>query len=209
MNNKTLTFFSLLAVIVATFLFTKSCYSGGGKVSAGDTLSVKADTGFVPHNDTIRETVETLVPYKVTYTKEVVLHDTLENIQTILQKVDTSRILNQYFAKRFYTKTSPVKYGSVTITDTVTQNRVTGRRVLLNQKIPEITKTITVAAPKRIVGYFGIEAIGNQNNLPYASGISLGLKLKNDAFIDIRGYLTKDEPMFGIGLKFPLRFRKK
>ncbi len=212
--NKTLSYFKLftilifLAVIVWLVTQFKSC--GNGEVLPA---KIEIDTVFKDTGSIVIIKKDSLIPYKVWYPKEIVLHDTLETITYIdtskLTVDQLKRIASQYTAKRFYTKTSPVQYGTVTITDTVTQNRITGRKIVLNQKIPEIKETVTLTAPKRIVLYFGIQAIGNQNNIPYASGVTIDLKLKNDAMIGVGGYLTKDQAMYGVSVKFPIRLRKK
>lgn len=195
-----------IAIVIIT-LQLRSCFCGGGQQTR-DTVSVKIDTVWQRVKDTIL--LDHPVPYKVVYYKEKVLRDTLETVETVLQHVDSARILNQYLSVRPYDTTIQVQYGTIQLIDTVTQNRITGRSVFLTQDIPIVKETVTLTQPKRVVLYFSIAAIGNKDHLPYASGAGLGLKLKNDAFIEGMGYfLSGDQPaMYGASIKIPIRFRK-
>ena len=116
--------------------------------------------------------------------------------------------MEQYFATRFYDQDYTIQYGEAHIVDTVAQNRIIGRSVIIDQNIPEITKTVTVMQPKKLVLYWGIQALGNQQNLPYASGITLDLQLKNGGMIGGGAYLTRDKGMFSAALKFPIGRKK-
>lgn len=199
----------LMAVVIfGIFLFLnqlKSCTGGSG--STKDTISVVHDTVWRELRDTIvYKPVEVKTIYKPGLT--VVLHDTLETIETILQKVDSAKILAQYLAKRYYTKTSKVQYGTVTIKDTVTQNRIIGRGIELKQNIPEVIKTITVEAEKRVTGYIGIMGLFNKDNIPYASGPTFDLEFKNGAMIGTGFLITKDDPMVLLSIKSPIRLKR-
>lgn len=197
---------ALVFIVLAVIWFFRCGNSaGGGKIN--DTLSHTIDTVLVKTVDTVL--LDNPVPYKVTYVREVVKHDTLETIQTVLQHIDSARILAQYLAVRSYDTTVVVKYGELKMSATITQNRITNASFRLSQQVPEIRETITLREKKRNVGYVGIVSFGNQNNIPYATGLSLGMKIKNDAMFEVMGLLTKDQAMYGVGLKWPIRFKKK
>lgn len=207
MNNSA-TYFKysvLLIIVLACLWFARSC-SGTGSGNNNDTVSVKHDTQWLKHSDSL---VYQPVPYAVFYKDKIVFHDTLETTEFVNLKVDSARILAQYFATRKYDTTINVQYGKLNIKDTVTQNRITGRSLTLNQSVPVITNTITLKQPKRVIFYVGAEVMGNITNLPYATGIDLGLKFKNDYMFEIGGLLTKTDPMYKISFKFPVKFRKQ
>lgn len=194
-------------VIFAIFLWIILKRCGGAR---GTTTVTKTDTIYQRSTDTINIPYETLVPYKVIYNKETIKHDTLETIETILQHVDSAKILQQYLAERYYSKTEEVAYGNLTINDTVSQNRITGRSIILTQDIPLIKETVTVEAKKKNMVFFGISSIFNQKELPFASGVTLDLKTRNDVMIGVGGYYTNDERgMVGVSIKFPIKLRKK
>lgn len=188
-------------IALLIFLFYKSCRK--------DNLPVKEfvhDTTYVNSFDTL--VIEKPVPVKVEYVREVMKYDTLTNIEIFQNAADTAAILERYFATRYYDTTIAVPYGKIRFADTVTQNRIIGKGIITNLSIPVEKQTVTVQEKKRIIAYFGIEAIGNQNNIPYASGITFGIKLRNDQFFEIKGLVTNDKPMYGFGLKFPIRLKK-
>lgn len=200
-------FGTALIFLIAVWLLLKKCGNTGGQ-----KITVKTDTVYQHRVDTINVPYETLVPYKVVYTKDKVLHDTLETFVAgaYTMPADTARIIAQYFATRNYSKTEEVAYGNLTINDTVSQNRITGRSIILTQDIPLIKETVTVEAKKRAVLYFGINAIGNKENIPFASGVTLDLKLRNDIMIGGGAYFTNQETgMIGVNLRFPVRLRKR
>lgn len=204
--NNTATYFkwSVVLIIFLGLLWMRwQCTHKTG----GEVVKIQRDTTYIKTMDTVL--IDNPVPYKVVYWKEKVLHDTLETIETVLQHVDSARIPSQYISTRFYDTTIRVKYGGVRLRDTVTQNRIVGRSVYLDQIIPLVKETVTLTQPKRVVLYFGVQAMGNKENLPYAAGATLDLKLKSDGIIEVGGYLTNDKPMYSFGLKFPIKLRKK
>jgi len=107
-------------------------------------LSKVQDTSYIEVTNTITEYVPK--PYKVT-----------EIIYTNLpQHIDTLAILKDYYSKYYYKDVIKVnEYGTGTITDVITQNKVLSREVLWNLDIPVITNTITVLEPPKTKIYFG------------------------------------------------------
>ena len=203
--NNTATYFKwgvILVIFLGLLWMRWQCTHKTG----GEVVKIKRDTTYIKTRDTVL--IDHPVPYKVTYWKEKVLHDTLETIETLLQHVDSARILDQYFAMRDYDTTMKVKYGQMRMRATVMQNRIVAATFNLNQDIPQVKETVTLTQPKRVVLYFGVQAMGNKENLPYAAGATLDLKLKSDGIIGVGGYLTKDQPMFSFGMKFPIKLRK-
>jgi hypothetical protein len=138
----------------------------------------------------------------------VVIHDTLEVFETVPAAVDTGRILSQYFARRVYSDTQLVDYGTVVINDTVSQNRITGRGIRSKFSIPVVKETITLRE-RRTVGYFGVSAMGNNQNPLYALGGSFGLKLKSGKFYGIGASVTKEGSIvYSAEFKIPIRLKK-
>ena len=65
------------------------------------------------------------------------------------QDIDTVEIIRDYFAKRPYSETvqietDSINYGTVTVTDTVHQNKLFSRFYDFNLKIPEVHDVIVV-----------------------------------------------------------------
>jgi hypothetical protein len=196
----------LLAAILL-LIFTKGCKcnGGGGKETIKyDTVykEVKGDTTYVPKIDTIIKST--------TRVKTDFHFDTLYVDQEIIKDVDTLAILKDFYSKVIYKDTQIIQYGKIIIQDTITKNRIASRKLSYDLKIPEITKTVTLTKPERTQAYFGINSIFNQGTNTIAVGGSLLLKFKNGfgmeggAFVD-----TKNNLIFGAGLKYLIRVKKK
>lgn len=191
-------------IVIAILWMFKQCHHHEASIAPKE----KRDTVWKTATDTVKVSYQTLVPYKIIYHDSTLVHDTLETFE--LQKVDSARILQQYFAERYYSRSYPVQYGSATINDTVTQNRIIGRSIIFDQSLPEITRTVTLTQPKRNVLLVGVTAIGSQFNYLYAPGVTLDLKLKTDAMIGVGALVSKDQGIIGqLSFKFPIRFRKQ
>jgi len=126
-------------------------------------------------------------------------------IDTVLKKADTAAILADYLATRYYADTVAVKHGHVVIADTVQANQVQGRGVKLDLNLPVITRTVTLTAPRRALLYVGWENYGNLGNR-FASGVSLGVKLKNEKYIGLKFLSVKNlKPLYGVESKIPIK----
>jgi hypothetical protein len=192
-------------VIIALLLFLKlDC--DGGKGSGSDTLSVKIDTVYV----SVKKDTQYIPRIdKVIYSQNVPvpIHDTIEIFD--FHNVDTAKILSGFFAKRVYSDTQYIEYGSVIINDTVTQNRISRRELIINQNVPTITKEIVLRQPKKAIAYVGFIAAGNEHTPVYGVGASFGVKFKNDKYLGASYILTQDgNPLYAVDFKFPIKIRK-
>lgn len=197
-----------LAVIVIVILCFRSCSGGSGNdkdaiVSVDTAKKVyKKDSSYIPQLKTIRDTIRVKgKPYPV--------HDTLESFDVIRLPVDTAAILQQFYQQVEYEDVQPIQYGTVTINDTVSQNRITGRRLQVSQTIPEITKTIT-KVDRRTVGYIGGSILGTPKQPLYAIGADLSFKFKNDMIYSIGIQYGRGNVLYYTGgFKKPIHLRKK
>lgn len=125
--------------------------------------------------------------------------------------VDTSAILQDYYTKRFYHDSIAVQYGKVYVQDTITENRITSRKVNTDFNIPLVTKTITVEQPKRNQVYIGVNALGNQSDYLQAAGASLLFKNKRDRIIEGGAMwgINNKEIIYHAGIKFKLSLKKQ
>lgn len=197
----------ILVCFIIVFLLLRRCgNSAGDKPSTIDTVisvdtffvEVKGDTSYVPK------------PYEVVKwkTKEIVRTDTLETFEFI--PIDSTKILEAFYEERRYKDSVSIEYGKITIYDTVTQNMIVGRRVNTDLSIPTITKTVTLTAPKRTTFYVGVEALANQDYILSATGVSAGLKFRNDKYWGLKAMmLTDGKPLYGLEVKIPVRFKKR
>ena len=190
-----------LAVIALVIWFFRSC-SGGSIVNPPVTV-IKIDTFWREFKaDTV------YIPKITSVTNTKWRTDTLETFEVRIDPADTAAILAQYFEKVAYDDVQSIQYGTVTISDTVTQNRVVSRRLSTSLNIPEITKTVTIR-DRRAIGYVGLGIMGNSDNPLYGAGIDFSLKFKND-WVYSAGYMhTRDNNSFiTIGAKKPIRLKR-
>lgn len=130
----------------------------------------------------------------------VVLHD------TFFHKVDTAAILNDFFTTRFYSDPISSDFGTVTVQDSVSQNRITARRAIWNLNIPRETRTETIIRHKGNL-YVGIDAYGNSGGINGA-GINLMYSSPRSLNYELGAVLSEGNAInYKAGIKIPL-FKK-
>lgn len=205
--------FFIIAAIYLLFTWFKSCKAGDDffGCSRGDTISVKRDTiiridssnvSYIPIPVHVEVPTVIHVPGKdiIKYEKETI---------EIPVDADTAAILQRYYTKRYYVDTINRGSAWIRISDTVTQNKIVGRGVIVTVRDTLIRETITLTQPKRMVVYFGVSAMGMPKTPFYAIGGQLSLKGKNDKIYGVGAFLNKDgEVMYQAEYKIPIRLSK-
>jgi len=196
---------ALIAIIVLFLLFRR-CGNGGNVKPTTDTVSRKIDTVWLQSKtDTfytppiVKTEWRTKLKYKT---------DTLETTEYII--ADTSLILQEYFAYHYYEDTINVKYGSVYINDTVTENKIASRRVRTNFSIPVVKETITLRQPKSGIAYLTFGVKGSDQSFLEQTEVGIAWKAKNEKFYELNGALSRQGILMG-GFKIgiPIRLNKK
>ena len=167
-----------------------------------------------PIHDTIpfEVPVDVPVPYEVEKLIPYAVHDTIE------AKVDTNFIVNQFLnTKNIFTNTYKFdkQQGSITITDTISQNKLIGRKYITNIK-PKVD-TLEIPEPFRRKVYAGFEGGFNQADYVNFIGIgvmvnsnsnkiyNLGIGVNNKTTDGTNGYLT---PYIRGGVYWKIRLKK-
>ena len=84
-------------------------------------------------------------------------------------------------AKNVYSDTLKIdSIGYINVLDTISKNRIQGRRFKYDLKYPVVTKTITLQAPPKTQVYIGGGLQGNQYNIVNQFSAGLLLKTKKD-----------------------------
>lgn len=146
-------------------------------------VETRIDTVTINSVEYVPKIVNKIVPeYIEVYKTDTVLINT---------QVDTAAILTEYFTQNIYIDTLNLdthhgeSVGSITITDTVSQNKIQSRQFTSNILIP--TKTITNTTYINDKGfYYGVGLGINQQMLHSVSGEVL--------------YKTKRNTIYGVGL---------
>jgi len=188
-------------IIIFSFRCGRSC----------NRKKVKESEVIVTH-DTLWTEQKRDTFYKPSLIKVVQVERPVYKLDTLyienLKDVDTAVILRDYFSKAIYSDTQRVQYGKVIINDTVTQNRIAGRRLITDLNIPTITTTITKPESKRNQIYFGVNGMTDIKQNVYL-GFSGLLKNKHNAIWEAGALYGNDKRLYIFGSrKFLITFKK-
>lgn len=196
-----LAYFAILLLLALTLLQIRSCDSTKSPIIHSDTVYI---TKYVYIHDTIKgnpifikEKIDTSVWMKKAENKP----DTSYN--GLLSQYKS--IGNRHFSTNIFRTDFKIQYGTISVIDTVQENRLVGNQLITNLQIPEkittITKEITLP-PKREL-YLGIIGTGEQKSP--VSGVYAGsiLKTKKQQLYNLSiGYNGNISFMGGIYWKF-------
>ena len=172
---KTLTIIGLIIVI---FLL-RECRGEKSPIPTEPVTIVKIETKY----DTIVETVETYIPEYRTKVKWKTVHDTIEVHDTI--PIDTTSILEDYFATYAYTDTLKTDSVTFVINDTISQNKILSRGINYSLVYPTTIISTEREVNKREL-YIGFGLGGDKQQLSF---VGSELMLRN-----------KKERIYGVGL---------
>ena len=157
----------LIAVLVVVILLMRQC---SGPVTPTEPQIIR---------DTIIEYVTIEKEYPVYVPK--VKYITKVDIDTFTTPIDTSAILSDYYAIKTYEDTQVLDSLDLTITDTLSQNQILGRKITYNFTYPRKTIKETIYLNKREL-YFGVGVTGNQDQLQYLGGEMVFRNKKRQAY---------------------------
>ena len=160
----------LIAVLVVVIFLMRQC---SGPIEP--TERVVRDT--IVEYTTIEKEYPVYVP-KIKYVTKV-------DIDTFTTPIDTAAILADYYATRTYEDTQVLDSLDLTITDTVSQNQIVGRKIAYNFTYPRKTIKETIYINQREL-YFGLRGIGNLDQINYLGGEML--------------YRTKKKQVYSFGV---------
>ncbi len=161
----------LLVLVVVEFINPKGIMPNRNIV-IHDTIGVEVSV-----HDTIPQEVEVEVEVPVMVEKPVpyAVHDTIQTI------VDTNLIVNQYLnSKNIFTNTYKFdkKQGSITITDTISNNKIIGRKY--TTKITPIIDTLRMPEPFKRKVFGGVEASFNKPDVVSLVGVGFLINSKSN-----------------------------
>lgn len=147
------------------------------------TLTIRDTVGYeVPVHDTVGVEVpyEVEVPVEVEKLVPFAVHDTIE------AKVDTNYIVNQYLnSKNIFTNTYKftANQGSITIVDTISKNKIIGRKY--TTKITPTRDTVRLPAIFKNEFYVGIDGRFDKPNVVQLLGFGFIMKTKENLLYKI------------------------
>ena len=157
----------LIAVLVVVILLMRQC---SGPVTPTEPQIIR---------DTIIEYVTIEKEYPVYVPK--IKYITKVDIDTFTTPIDTSAILSDYYAIKTYEDKQVLDSLDLTITDTVSQNQILGRKIAYNFTYPRTTIKETIYLNKREL-YFGVGVTGNLDQLQYLGGEMVFKNKKRQAY---------------------------
>ena len=161
----------LLLVAVVEFINPKG-------IMPNRTFAVHDTVGYeIPVHDTIPQEVQVEVPVAFEIEKKVpyAVHDTIQSI------VDTNFIVSQYLnSKNIFINTYKFdkKQGSITIIDTISNNKIIGRKY--TTKITPIVDTLRFPEPFKRQVFGGIEGGFNRPDFVSSVGVGFLINSKSD-----------------------------
>lgn len=156
-------------MLVLVIIFLRNCQGGKKSPLPGTIVKERIVTKW----DTIRKNTPTYIP-KV----DTIIHrDTIK----IPRNIDTTEILKDYFAYKYYIDTFQTDSITLLIYDTITENIIKSRNIALNILYPTITITRDSVVNNREF-YMGIGIGTTLNNLNYVGAEALYRNKKRQAF---------------------------
>ena len=150
----------ILCLIVALFIGLKSCKPTNSIIEKGipyKVVEIKRDTVYI--------TKDTIV-YKPILSAKI---DTLY----LPKYIDTNKVINDFYTIKTYSDTTLFDSSRIVINDSVTQNKIFGRKIDLSLKSRIITDSIFLAPKNKLNIYLGPninpfnQSIGIQSNFQY------------------------------------------
>ncbi len=163
----------IILVLIIVIIFLRQCSGTGGvdNTPSEPTIITKVETKY----DTITKEVTRYVPKIVTRIKTEI--DTIR----LTQKIDTLSILEDYFAKYVYEDFQQLDSLTLTIKDTISQNKILSRKIIYDLIYPTTTVTETKYINKNEF-YVGFGLNGTTKQFNYVGGSILLRTKKKQAF---------------------------
>jgi hypothetical protein len=162
-----------------------------------DVIDRKIDTIYITKTSTIYRPGKK-IPYKVLVEKPVY----------IPAKIDTSAVINAYFAKVIYKDTLRIdKIGYISVTDTLNKNKILGRSYSYEFKLPTIKDYMMIKELPRNQFYIGGNIIVGNNRV--FAGPQILWKTKKDNIYGMNTYVDPyGNQYYGVSLNWRIKLKK-
>ena len=203
-------FFLIIILVLISVIVIQQCTSDSGS----DKPIIKVDG---KKYELLSQKIDTVIVdrWKTKYVKgEDIYHETIVEKENKVEipvyvKADTERILKDYHAKVLYKDKLVLDndLGSIEVTDTISQNKIIGRKWNAQIKERTITDTKIVKELPRNQVYAGLSGVvGNQNVLV---GPQISLKTKKDNIYGLNVYLDNNlNKYIGFNLAWKIKLKK-
>ena len=175
-------------VIAALIIFVLLEWFNPGGVMPGKKVFIAGKAYEVIKHDI--DTIDIVKTKVVTKKGEDIYHETIVEKQVVIPAViDTMALLKDYYSKVLYkdTLTLPDSLGTVSLIDTITQNKILGRTFNANVKQRTIKETMIVKELPKTKVFYGLE--GGFNKADFVSSVGAGVLIN-----------TKKDKIYQLGL---------
>lgn len=203
-------FFIIIILVLIGVIVVQQCISGGDSDKPTVTVDGKK-------YELLKHKIDTVVVdhFKTKYVKgEDIYHETIVEKEKRVEvpvylKGDTVRIVQEYSKKVLYKDKLVLDndLGTIELTDTISQNKIIGRKWNAQIKERTITDTKIVKELPRNQVYAGLGGIvGNSNIL---AGPQLTLKTKKDNIYGVNMYLDNNlNKYIGFNIAWKIKLKK-
>ena len=184
---KNLLNFKNIAIAVLIIFVLLEWFNPGG-VMPGKKVFIAGKAYEVIKHDI--DTIDIVKTKVVTKKGEDIYHETIVEKQVVIPAViDTMALLKDYYSKVLYKDTLvlPDSLGTVSILDTITQNKILGRTFNASVKQRTIKETMIVKELPKTKVFYGLE--GGFNKADFVSSVGAGILIN-----------TKKDKIYNLGL---------
>ena len=205
-------------VIAALIIFVLLEWFNPGGVMPGKKVIIAGKAYEVIKHDI--DTIDIVKTKVVTKKGEDIYHETIvEKEIKIPAIVDTQALLKDYYSKVLYKDTLilPDSLGTVSLLDTISQNKIFGRTFNASVKQRTIKETMIVKELPKTQVYYGLTGGFNKTDVVSNIGAGLLIKTKTDKIynlgIGVSNKVTDGtngtlSPYIGAGVYWKIKFKK-
>jgi hypothetical protein len=173
-------------VIAALIIFVLLEWFNPGGVMPGKKVFIAGKAYEVIKHDI--DTIDIVKTKVVTKKGEDIYHETIVEKEVIIPAViDTMALLKDYYSKVLYKDTLilPDSLGTVSILDTISQNKILGRTFNASVKQRTIKETMIVKELPKTKVFYGLE--GGFNKADFVSSVGMGVLIntKKDKILQL------------------------
>ena len=173
-------------VIAALIIFVLLEWFNPGGVMPGKKVFIAGKAYEVIKHDI--DTIDIVKTKVVTKKGEDIYHETIVEKQVVIPAViDTMALLKDYYSKVLYKDTLvlPDSLGTVSLLDTISQNKILGRTFNASVKQRTIKETMIVKELPKTKVFYGLE--GGFNKADFVSSVGMGVLIntKKDKILQL------------------------
>ena len=206
-----------IAIAVLVVIVLLEYFNPGGKMP-GRTVRIDGKKYEVIKHDI--DTFEVVKTKVVTKKGSDIYHETIVEKEVVIPAiVDTQALLKDYYSKVLYKDVLvlPDSLGTVSVTDTISQNKIMGRTFDAKVKERTIKETMIVKELPKTQVYYGLTGGFNKADVVSNVGAGLLIKTKKDKIyqvgVGVANRVTDGtngtlSPYVGAGVYWKIKFKK-